>query len=141
MLTLFSVHEANGQPVVGRGAEIELRGTIGTLYAATNRYESCRSVVAPSKIRNRGARVKQSNHPTEISTSKRPATFLTVSKAAEGPAQTSRKDIARRHSRTWPILRRDPPAARLGCPAERFTSCEAADEFLHYEYRKPWCLA
>ena len=39
MLTLFSVHEANGQPVVGRGAEIELRGTIGTVYAATNRYE------------------------------------------------------------------------------------------------------
>ena len=39
MLTLFSLHEANGQPVLGRGAEIELRGTIGTLYAAGNRYE------------------------------------------------------------------------------------------------------
>ena len=39
MLTLFSVYEANGQPVVGRGAEIELRGTLGTVYAAGNRYE------------------------------------------------------------------------------------------------------
>ncbi len=39
MLTLFSHHEANGQPMLGRGAEIELQGTIGTLYAAGNRYE------------------------------------------------------------------------------------------------------
>ena len=25
--------------------------------------------------------------------------------------------------------------------AERFTNCEAANQLLHYEYRKPWSLA
>ena len=33
MLTAFSIYEANGQPVLARGAEVELRGTIGTAYA------------------------------------------------------------------------------------------------------------
>src|SRR5262249_61399079 len=33
MLTAFSLFEANGQPVLPDGAEVELRGTIGTAYA------------------------------------------------------------------------------------------------------------
>ena len=39
MLTEFALFEANGQPVLGRGAEVELRGTLGTLYANDRGYE------------------------------------------------------------------------------------------------------
>src|SRR5271170_8037801 len=39
MLSLFSVYEANGQPVLARGAEVELRGTLGTAYANIQGYE------------------------------------------------------------------------------------------------------
>ncbi len=39
MLSVFSIYEANGQPVLGRGAEVELRGTLGTAYATIQGYE------------------------------------------------------------------------------------------------------
>src|SRR4029453_17801723 len=39
MLTLLSIHEANRPPVLGRGAEFEPRGTIGTAYATIKGYE------------------------------------------------------------------------------------------------------
>ena len=39
MLSEIAVFEANGQPVLGRDAEIEPRGTLGTLYAAERGYE------------------------------------------------------------------------------------------------------
>ena len=38
MLTIFSTFEASGQPLLRTG-EIELRGTLGTLYASMNRIE------------------------------------------------------------------------------------------------------
>ena len=53
MLTEFCLFEANGQPVLGRGAEVELRGTLGTLYANDRGYEIVPERVASAELLDR----------------------------------------------------------------------------------------
>ena len=143
MLTIFSIYEANGQPVLGRGAEVELRGTLGTVYAATDRLRDRRRArrCVPGS-RSRAARVRSSKRPTATSTSKPPATSSTASRAAGAPTPTSRKG---HRSTTFAHLANIALATRKRLDwdpqAERFTNCDAANELLHYEYRKPWSLA
>ncbi len=98
MLTVFSVYEANGQPVLDRGAEVELRGTLGTVYIRGNQYEIVGERGAPFKTRAPSARVSLSRRPTAISTSRPHATSSTASRAANGPMPISRKAIGRRRS-------------------------------------------
>ena len=105
MLTVFSVYEANGQPVLNRGAEIELRGTLGTVYATANRYEIVPERGARSRTLHRGARGRSSNRPMAISISKRRVTLLTASRAASVRARISRKATGQRHLPTSPISR------------------------------------
>jgi predicted dehydrogenase len=142
MLTLFSVHEANGQPVVGRGAEIELRGTIGTLYAATNRYEIVPErggAFQDSKPRRKPETVKSTDGDLDQQAAR---DFLDCVKSRRRP----NADIEEGHrSTTFSHLANIALATRQrldwDAQAERFTNCEAANELLHYEYRKPWSLA
>jgi predicted dehydrogenase len=142
MLTLFSVHEANGQPVVGRGAEIELRGTIGTLYAATNRYEIVPErggAFQDSKPRRKPETVKSTDGDLDQQAAR---DFLDCIKSRRRP----NADIEEGHrSTTFSHLANIALATRQrldwDAQAERFTNCEAANELLHYEYRKPWSLA
>jgi predicted dehydrogenase len=141
MLTLFSVHEANGQPVVGRGAEIELRGTLGTLYAAGNRYEIVPErggAFQDPKPRRKGEVVKATDGDLDQQAAR---DFLDCVKSRKRP----NADIEEGHrSTTFAHLANIALATRQrldwDAQAERFTNCDAANELLHYEYRKPWSL-
>ena len=146
MLTLFSVYEANGQPVLSRGAEIELRGTLGTAYAgvaysADNHYE-----IVPE----RGGAFqdpKPKRKPETVKTTERDLDrqaardFLDSVKKRSRP----RADIEEGHrSTTFAHLANLALATKKrldwDAQAERFTNCPEANDLLHYEYRKPWSL-
>ena len=116
MLTELAVFEANGQPVLGRGAEVELRGTLGTLYATDRRYEIVPERGGQFQNPNPSASPRQSKRPTATSTSKRRATSSITSRAGSGPSPTSRKDIARPPSPTWRTSPWRPGNASSGMP-------------------------
>ncbi len=85
MLTIFSVFEANNQPVLKKGTELELRGTLGTAYAAIDHYEivpETGGAFQDPKPRRKGE----------------------VVKAADGDFNT----IERAHARAFPGQREEP---------------------------------
>jgi predicted dehydrogenase len=142
MLTLFSLHEANGQPMLGRGAEIELQGTIGTLYAAGDRYEIVPErggAFQDPKPKRKAEIVKASDGDLDqqaardfldcVKSRKRPGADV-----EEGHRSTTFAHLANIALSTRTRLEWDPQT-------ERFTNSEQANQLLHYEYRKPWSLA
>jgi predicted dehydrogenase len=142
MLTLFSHHEANGQPMLGRRAEIELQGTIGTLYVAGDRYE-----IVPERggafqdpaPKRKEEVVKASDRDLDQQAAR---DFLDCVKSRKRP----NADIEEGHrSTTFAHLANIALATRLrlewDAQAERFKNSEQANHMLHYEYRKPWSLA
>ena len=142
MLTLFSHHEANGQPMLGRGAEIELQGTIGTLYAAGDRYEIVpeRGGAFQDPTPKRKAEIIKATDGDLDQQAARD--FLDCVKSRKRP----NADVEEGHrSTTFAHLANIALATRMrldwDAQAERFTNCEAANQLLHYEYRKPWSLA
>ena len=142
MLTLFSLHEANGQPMLGRGAEIELQGTIGTLYAAGDRYEIVPErggAFQDPKPKRQAEVVKASDGDLDQQAAR---DFLDCVKSRKRP----NADIEEGHrSTTFAHLANIALATRTRLEwdpqAERFTNSEPANQLLHYEYRKPWSLA
>jgi predicted dehydrogenase len=142
MLTVFSVYEANGQPVLNRGAEVELRGTLGTVYATGNRYE-----IVPERggafqdpaPRSKNMAAKSNDGDLDQQAAR---DFLDCVKSRKRP----NADIEEGHrSTTFAHLANIALATRQrldwDAQAERFTNCDAANQLLHYEYRKPWSLA
>jgi predicted dehydrogenase len=142
MLTVFSIHEANGQPVLARGAELELQGTLGTVYARTDRYE-----IVPERggafqepaPRRKAETVKSSDGDLDQQAAR---DFLDCVKSRQRP----RADVEEGHrSTTFAHLANIALATRQRLEwdhqAERFTNCEEANQLLHYEYRRPWSLA
>jgi predicted dehydrogenase len=145
MLTSFSLFEASGAPMLPDGAEVELRGTLGTVYANTNRYwivpERGGQFQDPKPRRKpetvtadpgSGDRDLDRNHAR---------TFLDAVKSRSLPPA----DIEEGHrSTTFAHLANIALATRArldwDAKAERFTNCDAANALLHYEYRKPWAL-
>jgi predicted dehydrogenase len=141
MLLLFSVHEANGQPVLGRNAEVELRGTLGTVYVSTKHYE-----IVPERggafqdpsPRRKAEIVKASDGDLDqqaardfldaVRAHKRPAADV-----EEGHRSTTFAHLANIALTTRKRLDWDPQS-------ERFTNCDEANRLLRYEYRKPWSL-
>ncbi len=141
MLTLFSVYEANGQPVLARGAEVELRGTLGTAYSNGQGYEIVPErggAFQDPKPRRKGLVVKSTDGDLDqqaardfldnVKGRKRPAADI-----EEGHRSTTFAHLANIALATRKRLEWDP---RL----ERFSHCEEANQLLHYEYRKPWSL-
>jgi predicted dehydrogenase len=142
MLTVFSVHEANGQPVLGHGAEVELQGTLGTIYAKTDRYE-----IVPERggafqdpaPRRKGEVVQSSDGDLDQRAAR---DFLDCVKGRKRP----NADVEEGHrSTTFAHLANIALATRQrlewDAEAERFTNSDQANQLLHYEYRKPWSLA
>jgi predicted dehydrogenase len=142
MLTLFSHHEANGQPMLGRRAEIELQGTIGTLYVTGDRYE-----IVPERggafqdpaPKRKEEIVKASDGDLDRQAAR---DFLDCVKSRKRP----NADVEEGHrSTTFAHLANIALAVRQrlewDAQAERFTNSEQANQLLHYEYRKPWSLA
>ncbi len=142
MLTLFSHHEANGQPMLGRGAEIELQGTIGTLYAAGDRYEIVPErggAFQDPKPKRKAEIVKAGDGDLDQQAAR---DFLDCVKSRKRP----NADVEEGHrSTTFAHLANIALATRTrlewDAHAERFTNSEQANQLLHYEYRKPWSLA
>jgi predicted dehydrogenase len=140
MLTAFSLYEANGQPVL-RAGEVELRGTIGTVYVDANKYE-----IIPERggqfqspaPRRKGEVVKAVDGDLDQQHARN---FLDSVKSRQRP----NADIEDGHrSTTFAHLANIALATRArldwDAEAERFTNNDEANKLLSYEYRKPWTL-
>ena len=142
-LMLFGQYEAAGNPVLPSGAEIEIRGTKGTLYASGRGY----SIVperggqfqdpAPrmEKIEEKASEGNSSHTQNHI------RNFLDCIKSREKPradAETGHRSVTIAHLGNISLETK----ARINwdAEAERITSPESANERLHYTYREPWSL-
>lgn len=139
-LLIFGQYEASGNPAL-RSGEIELRGTLGTLYASSKGFE-----IVPE----RGGQFQDP----------KPRMEPMKGKANEGDltAQHIRNFLDCVKSRQMPnadveVGHRSTTFAHLGNIAletqsriqwdakrERITNHPAANKLLHYEYRPPWKL-
>jgi predicted dehydrogenase len=140
LLTIFSTFEANGQPLVKTG-EIELRGTLGTVYATMNRieiiperggaFQDPKPRIKPLVLSNRDGygeldRAHARNFLDCVKSRERP-----VCDVEDGHRSTSYALLANIALATKARLDWD-------AQAERFTNNDAANELLDYEYRQPW---
>ncbi len=141
MLSVFSIYEANGQPVLNRGAEVELRGTLGTAYATIGGYEIVPErggAFQDPKPRRKGEIVKATDGDLDQQAAR---DFLDnvkgrkqpIANVEEGHRSTTFAHLGNIALATRKRLDWDPQA-------ERFTHCDEANQLLHYEYRKPWVL-
>jgi predicted dehydrogenase len=143
MLTVFSLYESTGQPVLGRGAELELRGTVGTLYASQNNWEivperggqfqdpapRCAGAkgVAPESDRDLDAQAAR-DFLDNLKARRRPKADVEEGHRSTSFALLANIALATRERLTW------------DADTERFTNHEAANALLHYDYRPPWTL-
>jgi predicted dehydrogenase len=142
MLSLFSIYEANGQPALNRGAEVELRGTLGTVYATNDHFEILPErggAFQDPKPRRKGEVVKGTDGDLDQQAAR---DFLDNLKSRKRP----NADIEEGHrSTTFAHLANIALATRKRLDwdpqTERFTNCEEANQLLQYEYRQPWSLA
>jgi predicted dehydrogenase len=140
LLTIFSTFEASGQPLL-RSGEIELRGTLGTVYAAMNRieiiperggaFQDPKPRIKPVVLSNKEGYGELDNAHVR--------NFLDCVKSRQRP----NCDVEEGHrSTTYAHLANIALAtkARLDwdANAERFTNNEPANQLLDYEYRQPW---
>ncbi len=141
-LIMFATYEASGHRGLPRSAFVELRGTQGALYANTGWLE-----VMPE----RGGRFQGDRKPrmepikrkfSEPShTVQHTRNFLDCVKSRGKPnadvetghRSTTMSNLANISLATHSLLQWD-------AQRERITNNQAANELLHYEYRKPWKL-
>jgi len=141
-LAIFGQYEASSVPALAQG-ELELRGTLGAAYIGGKKFE-----VLPE----RGGQFQDPSPRLEPIKVEVPAgendmtvdharNFLDCIKSRALP--NADVEIGHR-STTCSLIANISYAvgARLDWDAEkeRFTNNEAANSFLHYEYRKPWTL-
>ncbi len=141
-LAIFGQYEASGAPALKQG-EIEFRGTQGTAYIGNKGFD-----IYPERggqFQDRKPRMKpvsQENTETNKAlTSRHVRNFLDCIKSRELP--NADVEIGHR-STTMSLLANISLAtgARLEWDAQReiITNNKAANDLLHYEYRKPWSL-
>jgi len=141
-LALFGQYEASGNPALRTG-ELELRGTVGTVYVGGSQFE-----IVPErggqfqdrKPRTEPAVVKDKGGNADL-TALHARNFLDCIRSRAKP----NADVEEGHrSTTMSLLANIALAvkARLDwdAQAERIVSPQSANELLHYEYRKPWVL-
>jgi len=156
-LVVFTQYNANGAPGNARGTELELRGTKGTMYLQSGRWE-----VVPERITELefGQRTP-ANRAIERAwgASRKPA--MEPRSGGSGAAETyphtrnfldcirSRKrthcDVLEGHLSTAAciighIALRTKSYLEWDARAERFANNEAANKYLHYDYRPPYKL-
>ena len=156
MLMGFLQYNANAAPASVRGAEMEIRGTLGTLYIYSNRWEvvpekttemlfgtrtpidrASEKAYNPSKKATLEAKVVNGT----TSTPPHCRNFIDCVKSRartncpieEGHTSTANTVIAHIALRTRSFLEWDGKA-------ERFTNSETANRFLRYKYRAPYKL-
>jgi predicted dehydrogenase len=141
-LAIFGQYEASGATALKQG-EIELRGTQGTAYMSNQGFE-----IFPERggqFQDHEPRMEpisvKSNELNSVLTSRHVRNFLDCVKSRKRP----NADVEIGHRSTTMSLLANISLAtgsRLEWDAkrERITNCDAANELLHYEYRKPWTL-
>jgi len=156
-LVTFSQFNANAAPGGTPRAEIEFRGTKGTLYLYGNGYEVVPDVITPNEFPPRtpvdrsvekGWRVgaKAQIEPKKVTggradTADHARNFLDCVKSRkrcncdieQGHRDTSAALIGNIAHKTRSYLEWD-------AKSERFTNIEKANKLLRYEYRKPYQL-
>ncbi|MCS7271691.1 MAG: Gfo/Idh/MocA family oxidoreductase [Gemmataceae bacterium] len=156
ILVTFSQYNANGAPAAARPCEIEFRGTLGTLYLNTSGYEIVPEVITEQEFpartpldrsleRRYRADAKPHIEPRKVTgrilDADHARNFLDCVKSRKEPscpiefghAVTTAALIANIAHRTKSYLEWD-------AQSERFTNNEAANRWLHYEYRPPYRL-
>ncbi len=143
MLMIFGTYEASGHPALNAG-EVEIRGTLGTVYAGLGRFEvvperggqfqdprpRCKPITRTARegygeldrahARNFLDCVKTRNRPNaDVEDGHRSTTFALLANIA----------LATKARLDW------------DAGAERFTNNDRANELLDYEYRAPWSHA
>jgi predicted dehydrogenase len=141
-LAVFGQYESSGNPTLPDG-EVELRGTQGTVYVGTNGYQvlperggqfqSNKPRMEPEEVADTG------NNANLTATHAR--NFLDCMRSRQKPVA----DVEIGHRSTSMSLMANISllvGQRLKWDAkqERFTNSDAANDLLHYEYRKPWTL-
>ena len=141
-LAIFGQYESSGNPALASG-EIELRGTLGTVYVSANGYR-----VAPERggqFQDRASRMKAEEVKAKGSnvalTALHARNFLDCMRTREKP----NADVETGHRSTSFSLMANislmvGERLRWDAEKERFTNSEEANQLLHYEYRKPWTL-
>jgi len=142
-LLLFGQHEASGSPMIPGGAEIEVRGTNGTLYAGGGGY-----TIRPERggqFQDNTPRMDEVKEKSQDGnsnlTQEHMRNFLDCIKSREKP----KADVEIGHRSTTIALLGNialDTKARINwdADAERITLPESANDLLHYEYRAPWKL-
>ena len=141
-LAIFGQYEASGNPAL-RSGEVELRGTLGTVYIGGRQFE-----IVPERggqFQDRKPRMKPVTQKAAGGnadlTTLHARNFLDCVKSRAEP----HADVEIGHrSTTFSLLANIALAARARLDwdpkAERITSPADANKLLHYEYRKPWTL-
>jgi len=147
-LAIFGQYEASGNPIFPRNPklaspEIELRGTLGSLYVTTQSYE-----VVPERggqFQDAKPRmepiVDTSGKGEDVLTALHARNFLDCVKSRNRP----NADVEIGHRSTTLSLLANISLAtrsRLEWDAQReiITNPKEANQLLHYEYRQPWKL-
>jgi len=142
-LLVFGQYEASNNPIFPHSADIELRGTLGTVYASGPRFKA---------VPERGGQFQDSTprmEPMEMRdqgsnqdlTTRHMRNFLDCIKSREKP----NADVEEGHrSTTISHLGNIALATRSRIEwdpeTERITNNKEANDLLHYEYRPPWRL-
>jgi len=141
-LAIFGQYEASGNRAM-RSGEVELRGTLGTVYVSGGAFE-----ILPERggqFQSRKPRMKPMKQHAKGGnadlTTLHARNFLDCIRTRKQP----NADIEIGHrSTTFSLLANIALATRSrlewDAKAERITSPDAANAHLHYEYRKPWVL-
>ncbi|RIK73837.1 MAG: gfo/Idh/MocA family oxidoreductase [Planctomycetota bacterium] len=139
-LAIFGQYEASGAPALLRG-EVELRGTLGTVFVDDRGAEIVPD--AGGQFQDRAPRMKPQKLAANEGdfTDQHTRNFLDCVKSRERPTA----DVEEGHRSTTISLLGNISLAvgeRLAWDAEkeRITNHPAANDLLHYEYRRPWEL-
>jgi predicted dehydrogenase len=141
-LLIFGQYEANGGPAIAQG-ELEFRGTLGNLYMGSEakgyaivptkggQFQSSKSPLKPEEVgRIDGDLTDQ--HTQNF------ADCVKSRKKCHCDLETGHRSTTFAHLANIALTTR----SRLEWDArnERITNNDAANEYLHYEYREPWKL-
>lgn len=140
MLMTFGIYEASGIPALPRG-EVEIRGTLGTIYADEKSFEIVADRGGGFQGRERKPKMKPLTFRSDDGSldQQHARNFLDCVKSRAKP----NCDVEDGHrSTTFALLANIALAtkSRLDWDAksERITNNEQANELLDYTYRKPW---
>jgi predicted dehydrogenase len=142
-LLVFGQYEASNNPIFPYSADIELRGTLGTVYASGPRFkvvperggqfQDPKPRMEPMEVKDQG-----SNHDL---TTRHMRNFLDCIKSREKP----NADVEEGHRSTTishlgNIALATQSRIAWDPETERITNNREANDLLHYEYRAPWKL-